>query len=146
MGLFPERKSRQRALLACLGCILAACATNHASWTDASEPLPVLVRLAPSVNIALTALYGGRIEVRNGCIDLVSGDSSVHTVWPDTYELVVHHGRAVGIRDRRSGQSRRFGQYVKLGGGSWNVDSLTAVEALPPPNCRGESAMTYFPD
>jgi hypothetical protein len=134
------------AFLASASCALTACATNHAVQANASEPLPTMVRLAPSVRIFLTGGLYGRIEVHNGCVDLVSmqGDVSRHVVWPDSYELTVLNGRAIGIRDTASGQSLRFGKYVELGGGEWNVDSLAAVEAIPPENCRGKSVMAYF--
>lgn len=143
------RVSRAWSALACMAYALAACAMNHTAQVDASEPLPVLVRLAPSENILPTGLLHGRIEVRDGCIDLVSTKdrSPRHTVWPRYYELIVRNGRAIGIHNLITNQFLLFGHAADFGGGEVNTDrGSDLLEAGVPQKCKGKSVIVDFDD
>ncbi|MBT2745548.1 MULTISPECIES: hypothetical protein [unclassified Lysobacter] len=127
--------------------VLAA-PSAHASDGPTQEHV-TLVRLKPDPNaVSLTARLEGRLQIRNGCVYLISKKSKlpVLTVWPSTYRLLSPKSVATGVIDTLTGKSLKFGVNAVFGGGGTRSLPTDILETPAPAGCDGEIAFVEFPD
>lgn len=108
-----------------------------------------LLHLKPDPNaVSLTAELEGKLQVRNGCVYLISKKSKVPvlTIWPPTYRLLSPKGVVTGVTDTLTGQSLKFGVNAVFGGGETKAAPTNVLEAPAPAACSGKIAYVEFSD
>lgn len=140
-------KAARSAGLFSLSCALAAPAALAGGAPAQGQA--TLVRLKQDPNaVSLTARLEGKLQVRNGCVYLISKNSKrpVLPIWPSTYRLLSPEGVATGVIDTSTGRSLKFGVNAVFGGGETKALATDMLETPAPDGCGGQIAFVEFSD
>ena len=98
-----------------------------------------LVQLKAPPVYALTAAFGGKLVISDGCVSLEDGETRV-LIWPPGYYLTQGED-AVEILDYRGNVIARVGDRVKIGGGEAPPGLECALREPVPPCVQRKKAL-----
>jgi hypothetical protein len=131
------------------GCSFVLMAPTATAGKRMTPDEVTLIRLKPDPNaVSLTAELEGKLQVRNGCVYLISKRSKlpVLAIWPSTYRLLSPKGVVTGVTNTSTGQSLKFGVNAVFGGGETKIAPTDMLEAPVPTACSGRLAYVEFSD
>lgn len=131
------------------GCSLLLMAPTAIAGKGVPPEQVTLIRLKPDPNaVSLTAELEGKLQVRNGCVYLISKRSKlpVLTIWPSSYRLLSPKGVVTGVTDTLTGKSLKLGVSASFGGGVTQSAPTDMLEAPIPATCSGTIAYVEFSD